>query len=262
MTLSALSLPALPRPVSSRARGFTLLELLVATSLLAVLGLAIGETLRAARDAEKRVLARAERRAQDRVALERIARDLRALVPPGGVYASGLVGERIDRTSGRDALSSVEEETRALSALAGLAAAPPFAARDRVTISVLPGARRFGSTAPAGSGAMASVVWEVDDDPLTPERGLVRRPTTIRDPLPGAASEPVEVVGPTVCGLALRYWDGTQWQDTWDSSAQDLIPAAIEVVLAMRDADGEIRRLSTVVAPLAGRPTALVEATK
>lgn len=249
--------------MTRRDRAFTLIEVLIATSILAVIGLAIAETLRAARDTDRRLQLRSERRAQDRAILERISRDLRALMPPGGTYAAGLVGEQNLRASGREVLSLPTEETAADQAAASLQApSPPYAERDRITISVIPGARRFGSPWPPGTGAIQSIVWEVDDDPTTLERGLVRRPTTVRDPVPGSPAEPCEVVCANACGLMFRYFDGTDWQLTWDSSAQNLIPQAIEVSVAVRDPDGTIRRLVTVVAPLTARPSTLKQATK
>lgn len=241
--------------------GFTLIEVLIATSMLAVIGLAIAETLRAARDTDRRFQARTERRAQDHAIVARLSRDLRALMPPGGTYAAGLVGEQVDRQGGRELLSKASEESAADSGAASIAAsAAPYAARDRITISVIPGARRFGTSWAAGTGAIQSVIWEIDDDATTVERGLVRRATAVRDPVTGAAVEPVEVVCAEACGLAFRYFDGTDWQETWDSSAQNLIPQAVEVSVAVRGTDGELRRLVAVVAPQAGRQSTLIEA--
>jgi prepilin-type N-terminal cleavage/methylation domain-containing protein len=241
--------------MSARRRrgGFTLIEILIATSLLAVLGLAVAETLRAARDADRRLQTRSERRAHDRAVLERIARDIRGIVYTGGQYAAGIVGTNNQR-SGGEALSLADEEARAQAAADAIQAPPPpFIERDQLTLSVIPGARRFGSPWPAGTGAIQSIIWAVDDDPATPERGLVRRPTTITDPVTGSLPEPVEIVGANVVGLAFRYFDGQQWQDTWDSGASSLLPQAIEVSVAVRDDDGTIRRLLEVVAPLTGR---------
>ncbi len=244
-----------------RRGGFTLIEVLIASSLLAVIGLAIAETLRAARDTDRRFLVRSERRAQEHAIFARLERDLRALMPPGGTYAAGLVGEQNPRQGGMEMLSKPTEESNADTEAARTnSAAPPYNERDRITISVIPGGKRFGTSWPAGSGAIESVVWEIDDDPTTPERGLVRRPTTIREPVTGAPPEPVEVVCAEACGLQLRYFDGTNWQDTWDSSSQNLIPQAIEITVAVRGADGTIRRLMDVVAPQAGRPSTLIAA--
>ncbi len=244
----------------SRAGGFTLVEVLIATSMLAVIGLAIAETLRAARDADRRFQARSEKRAQDRAIVERISRDLRSLMPPGGTYAAGLVGEQADRGAGELLSKQTEEQAADADASAQGAVPPPYAARDRITISVIPGAKRFGSSWAAGTGAIQSVVWEIDEDTATVERGLVRRATAVRDPVTGAVAEPVEVVCAEACGLELRYFDGTTWQETWDSSAQNLIPQAIEVSVAVRGQDGTLRRLVAVVAPQAGRPSTLIEA--
>jgi hypothetical protein len=95
-------------------------------------------------------------------------------------------------------------------------------------------------------------VWEVDDDPATAERGLVRRVVRLRDPLPGAAAEPAEVLCEEGVGLDVRYFDGTAWTDTWDSGASDLLPRLVEVRAALVIA-GELHVLQVAVAPLTAR---------
>jgi type II secretory pathway component PulJ len=238
--------------------------MIIAATLVAVMGVAIAETLRAARDADRRLQLHAERRAEDQAIVNRMANDLRALMPLPATTAStnfvtGLLGESNPRADGRDLLSLPAEEAKAdQAALDSGGVSPPYAERDRITISILPGARRFGSLWPAGAGAIQSIIWEVDDDPTTPEFGLVRRPTTIQNPLSGALPEPVEMVGPNVCGITMRYFDGTTWQTTWDSSALSVIPQAIEIALAVREKDGTIHRVLSTVAPFAGRPTAVI----
>lgn len=244
------------RPSRARRSGFTLIEILVATSMIGVIAVAIAETIRVARDADRRIQSRSERRAHERAALDRIARDIRGTIGPGGTYAVGIVGTQNLR-SGAEVLSLPDEESRAEQAATQTQGPrPPFDERDQITISVIPGARRFGSPWPAGTGAIQSIVYAVDDDPSTPERGLVRRPVTVTDPVTGSLPEPVEIVGPNVVGLALRYFDGTTWQLTWDSGASTTMPQAIEVSLAVRDEDGTIRNLTEVVAPLSCRPFA------
>jgi hypothetical protein len=181
----------------------------------------------------------------------RLQDDLRALVPPGGLYASGLVGE--------DAKGSSMDEVLLPPSLQGAPASsgpidapPPLDARDRLTLAVAPPATTRGDALPAAQGAFWSVVWEVDDDPATPERGLVRRPVRLRDPLPGALPEPAEVLAEEGLGLSLRYWDGTAWTETWDSGASDLLPLLVEARVALV-LDGDLQVLQVLVAPLAAR---------
>jgi hypothetical protein len=76
---------------------------------------------------------------------------------------------------------------------------------------------------------------------------------TVTDPVTGALPEPVEIVGANVVGIMFRFFDGTAWQTSWDSTQTSTLPQAIEVSVAIRDDDGTIRRLVEVVAPLSGR---------
>jgi prepilin-type N-terminal cleavage/methylation domain-containing protein len=275
-------------------RGFTLIEVLLATSLLAVIGLAIAETLRVARTADKKIKARAERRAQDRAVLERLERDLRAIAPMGVLYPqtggqpSGtgtvagtfanvnlsqnapqnmpllagvtgtlpLVGIQNGR-SGGEALSLGDEETAATTAAAQVDASAtpaPFDERDTLTIAIVPGARRIGSEWPTGTGSIQTILWAIDDDPSTVERGLIRRPLTVQNAV-STNPEPCEVVCSDACGLMFRYFDGQgNWSTSWDCGANGQLPFAIEVSVAIRDPDEKsIRRIVTVVSPLTAR---------
>jgi prepilin-type N-terminal cleavage/methylation domain-containing protein len=297
--------------MSSKRAGFTLLEMVITAALVGVIGLAIAATLRAARDVDRRITSHSENRAADRVVLDRIAKDLRGLLPycwnvpngisgnsntwsssPNGTTGAGaalianspftntsltnipsltnsglntgtfpLIGYQNVR-SGGEALSLPNEEAAADAAASAIQApSPPYNERDQLCLAIAPGPLRFGSTWPAGGGSVQYVEWEVDDDPTTPERGLVRRPCTIvpcaypSGPLSGVPAEPCEVVCASACGIMFRYWDPTSstWDTTWDCGQNAVLPQAIEVSVAIRDADGTIRRLVTVVAPLTGR---------
>ncbi|MBM4049376.1 MAG: hypothetical protein FJ279_30130, partial [Planctomycetes bacterium] len=80
----------------------------------------------------------------------------------------------------------------------------------------------------------------------------------------------VEDYAPEVKSLNLRYYDGTDWAESWDSTADGVLPLAVEVTIGL--AIGEesqstspgsyqvLRRYSTTVrlslATLAGRAEA------
>jgi prepilin-type N-terminal cleavage/methylation domain-containing protein len=262
-----------------RARGFTLIEVLIAAALMGVIGLAIAETLRAARDADRKLQLRSERRAQDRVILERIARDIRAVVPyiagttydsnaatTANYFSSGIVGTQ-QVGGGTEQLSRCEEQgafDAEMTAAGGTAPVGLWNERDTLQLAILPGARRFGDPWPLGTGTIQQVTWSIDDDPNTPERGLIRQAITVQSnaTLTGIP-EPPEQVASNVCGIRFQYFDGTQWQPTWSSVTNadagttpvQTIPQAIQVDVAVRDPDGNIRWLCEVVAPFLGRQT-------
>lgn len=212
----------------SRRRGFTLLEVLLAAALGAVLALATAQVLYVTRRAAVSVERRAETRSLGLALERRLRADLLALVPPGGLHAAGLVGESAERTgSGQELLQGPYLDL-------GLGEEPPpVDGRDRLTLAVLPPPPPFGRLHEPGEGALWQVVYYVDDDPATPEVGLVREVTRVRDPLPGSDPPLPDALAEEVVGLDVRYFDGTTWQETWDSSASDTIPQLVRVRLAV-----------------------------
>ncbi len=244
-------------------RAFTLIEVLLATSLAAVVGLAIAGVLGTLLEAQQRVRARGDQRAVLAAVERRLAADLRAMLPPGGLYAAGLIGEDAPSAAGREPLA--DPDLLAVLRLAAEAEGvdpPPTDARDRLTLAVLPPAPAFGEEPPLGEGAIWEVVYEIDDDPATPERGLVRRVTRVRDPATGSLPEPPEELSQQVVGLEASYYDAQAdaWQETWDSGASDTLPQAISLRLALVH-EGALLAYRIVVAPATARPTTLVEPT-
>ena len=253
------------RRPSPLRRAFTLLEVLLAASLTVVIGLAVAGILQVQYTARERVRARGEQRAVLAAVERRLAADLRAIVPPGGVHAAGVLAESATRDASSEALldpvlDAAADSYRAAAATAA-EAAPPVDERDRLTLAVNTAPPEFGDSTPLGEGALVSVVYEVDDDPETEERGLVRRATRLREPVPGAEAEPPEQLAEWVVGLDLRFWDGAAWQETWDSGASDTLPLAIEARLACA-VQGELFTFRVVVAPPTGRPSQIPPATE
>ena len=77
---------------------------------------------------------------------------------------------------------------------------------------------------PIGEGALWQVIYKIDDDPETIERGLVRPVARVREPATGSDPEPVEELAQEVVALNLNFFDGSEWTDTWDSSGSDMLP--------------------------------------
>lgn len=252
-----------PRPAT---RAFTLLEVLLASSLAVVLGLAVAQVLYVSQRARQRVEARGAERALSSALARRLRADLQAVLPPAGLYASGLTGEsEVGGGMGEELLDPSARE-RTLEALDSGDEPPPWDERDRLVLAVQPPAPAFGDAVPPGEGALWQVTYWVDDDPDTEERGLVRLVERRRTRVPTAEPEPpVELAG-AVVGLDVQYWDGQAWQETWDSAASETMPLQVRVRLAVAededpDADG-VRTLTVAVAPPAGRLGEIPEATQ
>lgn len=247
-------------------RGFTLIEIILATALSTVVALAVASLLSTQFSARNRMRQRADQRALLGSLERRLRSDLNSVIPPGGLYASGLVGEDSVSASQGESLLSPELQQIAEGAQTPLGEPMPISERDRLTLAVWPPARTFGEEAPEGEGAIWQVVYSIDDDPETPERGLIRQVQRVRDLTSGTEPAPPEELAPEVVGLQLSFFDGENWQTTWDSSGTDTLPTsiALELVVA-REPKGSSQRGKVLtyrieVAPLTGRPSQLQEA--
>lgn len=243
--------------MTRRRRGFTLLEVILAIALSAVVALAVGQVVSVMHTTQKRVRTRAARRALLSAIERQIVADLSAIVPPGGIYASGIVGEDQAGATG-EALVDADMVRQVYADTPSGEEPPPVEERDRLTLAVLPAALTFGSEHPAGEGGLQSVIYYIDDDPQTEERGLVRQVERVRDKPEGADPEPLEQLSEDVVAMDLAFFDGQVWAETWDSGASDTLPTGIEVSLVVRVGE-EIVTYRIMVAPAQGRPSALLE---
>ena len=178
--------------------GFTLLEMLVALALMGILAAGLYTSLTIGFNARARAEAALEPVRSATLALELLRGDIVSVLPPTGVLAGGFVGQDVkgaDSTSEADTLvfySTVEDAGRAA-----------------------PGTRKIEFALAAGDDGSASI--------------LVRRVTA--NLLAPSTPEPAEeVLCRNVTSLNIRYFDGTDWLDSWDSGTRDnALPLAIEV---------------------------------
>ncbi len=201
-----------------RARGFTLLETLVALALTAlVLGALGGAVLRAA-SARTRATDAADRAAAARTVLLRLAAEIEAAQPPAPEDPAGR--ERF----------VVEPE----------ASARPWSGLRLAT--AIPGPPL--TTTPTGD--VRVVGYRVEPDPQRPGTGALVR----RDAPPGAPEPPGHPVLEGVHRFRLRCFDGSTWSATWPASR---LPRAVEVALGVDDGRGGVEELAvTVTLPAAG----------
>lgn len=65
-----------------------------------------------------------------------------------------------------------------------------------------------------------------------------------------ALATAAQVIAPEIATITFRYFDGQAWVETWDSTAMDRLPQAVEVIFGYRDAVAEAETptaLSSVV---------------
>ena len=159
------------------------------------------------------------------LALELIRTDIESAVLPRGILAGEFLGEDETDRAGRPMDSLV------LHSAAG-------------------GAARTEGT---GDVRMVELSCEPAEDGMA--MVLVRRVSRYLLATTVEEAEP-EVICRDVRALDLRYWDGTDWQDSWDSTTKDnTLPLAVEVSmeLAAEEAteDGEDGYAVVRILPLA-----------
>ncbi|HXG62032.1 MAG TPA: prepilin-type N-terminal cleavage/methylation domain-containing protein [Planctomycetota bacterium] len=186
-----------------RPRGFTLLELLLALSISAVVLGAAYALFRAGRSLSSRAEALAEISQAARAVLRRLEGDLRAAVRPSRAFDAGFRGTK----GGTEALR-----------------------RDRLEFVTATEA------VPGGIDLGAVSYWIIEEGTGAGRRGLVRerRAALTAETVEAGRPENVEEVAPEVVGLGFRYFDEGEWREEWDSAAVGKLPRAVEATLWVR----------------------------
>jgi len=223
-------------------RGFTLLEILVATAILGIVLVTVYGVLSRALFAKNHAEERADLYAAGREAVLKIADELEGALPPTAGRDIGFIG-----ISGNDRVPT-----------------------DAVQFDVV--VRRPGGGPNQNRGGRALVSYSLDPMPDQPNLFALRRQEQMLlqavDPENGDPSQndpdqapPTPVafaahVLDQVAGLRLRYLDpfSGQWVDTWDTTAQPPpgqlqigLPGAVEVTLFLADDTGGIHDFGTIV---------------
>jgi len=190
-------------------RGFTLLELLVATAMTAVLAGSLYATLHIAFKARRTADAAVGQMWKAELAVERIRIDLESAVVPKGILAGGFLGEDGTDASGQP--------------------------RDALILHCT----ATGATETEGAGdiRMVELICEAADD----SEGMILVRRVSRHLLATGIEEPP---GQTLCrgvrSLDLKYHNGTDWEDSWDSTTHsNSLPLAVRVTLELIAEDGQ-----------------------
>jgi len=184
-------------------RAFTLLEMLVATTMVVVLAGSLYASLYTAFKARRTALSACEEVRKVNAAMEIIQADLLSAVIPNGVLASEFMGQ-----SGQ---GNIDPELALLSFYAS-------------TTDVQAG---------PGVGDVKRVEYSIENSPDLREMVLVRR-VTANLLAPQDTGGRAEVVCRGVRAMVMRYFDGQTWQEEWDSTAQEnTLPTAVEVTLVL-----------------------------
>ena len=220
-------------------RGFSLLELLLAMSMILILSLVMYRAMTFTIGARRSAYAAVDSTRAGVIAADLVRQDLESIPPPSGILAREFVGIHTPGDSGADA-DMIEFSTIGRDAGADVSLIhDPFAE----------GLRR--------------VEFSLRTDLQPP--ALVRRVT--RNLL--ATQEPLveeEILCRNVRSFSLRYFDGYMWQENWDSTTVDnILPTAVAITLEVidpqaADPDAPGRAVTRIVPLACGRPLDALDA--
>ncbi|UCD53683.1 MAG: prepilin-type N-terminal cleavage/methylation domain-containing protein [Phycisphaerales bacterium] len=184
-----------------QSAGFTLLELLVAMSLMVVVAASLYTALHTGFTARRSALAAVEPTSQALNAIELLKQDVIGVIPVDGALAESFIGTSSRNGEGKDADSVAFYTTQV------------YGDEDELV---------------GGVGKIELELQEDTDEDRENYR-LVRKIT--RNLLSPRDVDPEEqVLCRNVTSLNLRYFDGDSWLDTWDSTADaNSLPVAMEV---------------------------------
>jgi type II secretion system protein J len=186
--------------------GFTLVEVLIALVVVGVMGTAIYGTVKVGNDASRKAERYADLMQMAREMTEMIAADLSAAISTGAAFDPGFIG-----TDG---------------AASGLSC-------DSVSFVALCNNPCEGTV---NEIDLAYLSYSMLADGIQP-KGLQRSRTRLLTALyPDQAdvTDKRTVLGEAI-GLNLRYFDGTSWTETWDSTQSETMPRSVEITIYIAD---------------------------
>jgi type II secretion system protein J len=189
-----------------RRGGFTLLELLVAMAMVAILAVSLYASIQITFKAQKRADAAVDPSRTAQLALEMIGQDVTNSIAPN-VTNAGLLAGNFEGTTGNDDRGHEADDIN------------------------------FYATAESPQHVDANgEIKNIEITVITPvnstDHVLVRRVTRNLLNLNTTATPDPEFICGHVNSFTVLYFNGTDWETTWDSIAEDnTLPVAIQVTL-------------------------------
>jgi prepilin-type N-terminal cleavage/methylation domain-containing protein len=256
--------------VKRRRSAFTLLEVLLALSMAAVLIGSLYASMRIAFDSQKSVAAALEPVQAMDAAIGLIARDLESAPPPNGVFAGSLLGTDETGSNGNDADTLVfysasnivrYEYDEAALALSGASSGSSSSPRSTGNVSSSKsgglqsrsplsstGLSTKGSTVKKNAAADLQQVQYSLSEPSADGQSvdLVRSVTRLLSSQEAPEPEQTLLVR-DVRVVKWRYFDGTDWLDEWDSANYDSqLPPSVELTLEIGDGAGATHKITRI----------------
>jgi prepilin-type N-terminal cleavage/methylation domain-containing protein len=221
----------------AHAGGFTLLELLVATAMMSILVLSLFETMRVAFRARDTALAAVGPARAGEAAMDVMRADLESALPPTGRLASTFIGATGTEVADTSGLVFSAVGNAAPGYLEGASGSGGMGATGGSGLTIGGNGGNAGyadnsdATLAGGTLRVAYAVRVTDAGTRVLVRQVQRN--LLADVETGEADDE-SVVCRGVRTFQLRYFDGTQWLDTWDSSQTgNALPMAVEVTLEL-----------------------------
>ena len=186
-------------------KGFTLIEVLIATLMMGIVIAACFASLNVAYKARQRVDEVIEPLRTGQLALKIVGKDVLSILPPRGTLAGPLVGDNDVQDDGYDA-DVMNFYTKTIDGI------------RQIELAIEP----------------SDELMDERDTSSEPVWVLVRR---VWDNLlsPVTQDPQVQVVARRVRGMNIAYFDGADWLDQWDSTLSDnQLPQAIEITLTLQ----------------------------
>jgi type II secretion system protein J len=198
-----------------KRRAFTLLELIVATTIFTIVIAAAYSLFDSARGVTSRAELRTQLFQTARTALQAIEEDLKGAVMVASPNPTDLAFMGTNAGSDAKGLDRIEFVS---------VSRHTASAYDITVLDVVRG------------GDVAKVLYWIEQDTTREKHGLVReRPKELLPPGgPVRREEDVVEIARDVVHLNLRYYDAGEWRDTWDSSQVRRLPKAVELTVVVR----------------------------
>jgi prepilin-type N-terminal cleavage/methylation domain-containing protein len=207
-----------------QGRGFTLVELLLASTAMLVIAAATYASMRLAFKARDRALAAVGPARSAEIAMDAVRRNIESALPPRGLLEGSFLGTTGTETPETGAVEFYQMGPRPR---IGQTAESHDRAQRGASES-----QRLDATTFGGVQRVDLLVAKPQNDP-NGQPALIRRITrnllAPTDPTPDE-----EIICRNVTEFTLRYFDGFQWTTDWDSTQYgDVLPLAVEVTLAI-----------------------------
>jgi type II secretory pathway pseudopilin PulG len=222
-------------------KAFTLIEIILAMAITVVVTSALATVLYTAYHARANAMAAAETNRQTDLAGDILIRELGNALPPSTL------------TGGGGTIVSLPGSSAGASTTGTLVG--PFEGTANTLDFFVSGSEAKANI----QGDVREVYYQLEPDPSGGTGQVLTRQVTTNLLAAQVTPLPEEVICKNVVDLEFSYYDGSNWNDTWDSTAQtNLLPMAVQVtlILAPVKAGGEQRMTLRVVPLSCAKPAA------